>query len=314
MITISKDDSGDYTSITEALSNVTATPETIYIRNGIYEECVEVLKPNLTFIGEDVNKTVITFGNYANMLMNDGSLRRTFRTYTFLVNTNNFTAKNITFINSAGSGSNIGQAIAVYNEGDRIHYENCKMLGHQDTLFTGPLPPKEIEPGGFIGPTQYSKREHGRHLYSNCYIEGDVDFIFGSATAYFDNCRIHSISKNEAINGYVAAPSTPEGQDFGYVFNECTFTSNCEDGTVYLARPWRNFAKAVFLNCDIGPHINKAGFDDWNKSEAHKTMFFAEYNSKGQGANNEARATYAKLLSDEDAMKYTIENVLKKQN
>ncbi len=310
MITVAKDGTGDYESISEALASVDTTPATIYIKNGTYNERVSVLQSNITLIGEDVENTIISMGYHASMPHTDGSRLGTFRTYTFLANADNITVKNISFVNSSGFGSDVDQAIAVYNEGDNIYFENCKMLGHQDTLFTGPLPPKEIQPGGFIGPTQNALRKNGRHTYKNCYIEGDVDFIFGSATAYFDNCTIHSLSKNMNINGYVVAPSTPKGQTYGYVFNNCTFTSNCPDNTVYLGRPWRNFAKTVLLNCHLGAHIHAEGFHDWNKTEARETVFFAEYNSKGPGANNNNRASFVNILSSDDAHKYTYENVM----
>lgn len=128
----------------------------------------------------------------------------------------------------------------MWNQIDRLLFEDCRFLGSQDTLFTAPLPPKEIEPNGFIGPKQQAPRIHGRHCYRHCYIEGDIDFIFGSATAYFEECEFFSKHIDQDINGYVTAASTPKDQKYGYVINACRFTSNCPPHSVYLGRPWRD--------------------------------------------------------------------------
>ena len=139
MITVAKDGTGDFTSVNEAIKSIPDGNETIFIKKGIYKERVEITVDNITLIGENNKETVITEGFYALMPMPDGSRRGTFRSYTFLVHADNFSAYNITFENSSGFGKDVGQAIAVYAEGDHIIFKNCRMLGHQDTLFTGPL-------------------------------------------------------------------------------------------------------------------------------------------------------------------------------
>lgn len=120
MITVAKDGSGDYTSVQEAIDSITSVPETVFIKNGIYKERVEIHKDNITLIGENADGTVITNNYYAFMPMEDGSKRGTFRSYTFFVQANHFNAYNITFENSAGFGKKVGQAIAVYAEGDDL--------------------------------------------------------------------------------------------------------------------------------------------------------------------------------------------------
>ena len=170
MITVAKDSTGDFTSIQAAVDSIKSTPEIIYIKNGIYNERVEIRLDNVTLKGESAKDTIITNNYYARMIMDDGIKRGTFRSYTFFVNANHFRASDITFENSSGFGLDVGQAVAVYAEGDDIHFKNCRMLGHQDTLFTGPLPLKEKEPGGFTGPTEFAKRIPGRQLYEDCYI------------------------------------------------------------------------------------------------------------------------------------------------
>jgi pectinesterase len=108
----------------------------------------------------------------------------------------------------------------------------------------------------------------------------------------------------------VTAPSTYEGQQYGFVFNHCRFTNEgCPPQSAYLGRPWRNYAKSVILNSEIEGHIKKEGWYDWKKTEAHETMFFAEYGNSGEGASDE-RAPFVHMLSKEEADEYTIIKVL----
>ena len=311
MITVAKDNSGDFNSIQQAVDSIPAgTPETIYIKKGIYKERVEVRKNNISFVGESTDDTIITESYYARMIMPDGSKRGTFRSYTFFVYADNFTASNLTFENAAGFGDEFGQAIAVYAEGDNITFRNCKILGHQDTLFTGPLPMKEKQPGGFTGPTIDGIRRVVHQLYEDCYIAGEIDFIFGSATAYFKNCTLFALNRNQELNAYYTAPSTYEGQAFGYVFESCTFTGNCPPKSVALSRPWRIHAKTVLLNCNYSDQIIDEGFTDWNKPESHETVYYAEYNGHGEGFKPEKRAAYVHQLNESEAARYTLENVM----
>lgn len=226
------------------------------------------------------NKT-FTASHYAKEIMPDGSKRGTFRSYSVLVDGDNVRFRNCVFENTAGRGCDVGQAIALYIDGDGIVLENCLIRGHQDTLFLAPLPDKEIIPGGFTGPKQFTERKRRTVYFKNCRIEGGVDFIFGGATAYFDSCEFVSVEE-----GYVFAPSTPEDVEVGFVAKDCQFTAaeGIERGTCFIARPWRNFAHVSLVNCYLGEHINPEGFDDWGKTEAHETVRFYEENSFGPGA------------------------------
>lgn len=302
-------------------------PVIIRLAPGTYREKLVIDRPFLHLQGDSPETTRIVFGDYAKKPWEDGFPCGTFRSYSVLVDTHDFSAENISFINDAGFGKDVGQAVALYVDGDRIVFENCRLLGSQDTLFTGPLPPKEIEPGGFRGPKEFAERINGRHYYHNCFIRGDIDFIFGSATAYFENCEIFaqrtdndpmvfaegSGTKSTAtpkIYSYLTAASTPEGQEYGYVFENCRLTSDCPPASVYLGRPWRNFAKTVFLNCEMGAHIHPEGFHDWKKADAHDTCFYAEYNSYGPGASQGTRAPFVKQLTKEEASHFTKAKVL----
>lgn len=310
MITVSKDGNGDFSTVQAAIDSIHNGSGIIFIKNGTYHERVDIRTDNITLIGESKENTVITYDLFANMILEDGIKRGTFRTSTFTVIANNFHAFNMTFINSSGFGTDVGQALAVYAEGDRITFKNCKMIGHQDTLFTGPLPKKEKEPGGFRGPTEFAKRIPGRQLYEDCYIEGEIDFIFGSAIAYFKNCELYALNRNKDINAFYTAPSTYEEQKYGYVFESCRFTGNCPDKTVCLSRPWRIYAKAVFLRCYISSQITDYAFHDWNKPESHKTCYYAEYKCFGEGSDTSKRPEYTHQLTDAEALDYTQEKVL----
>lgn len=223
---------------------------------------------------------------YARMLHEDGRPYHTFRTYTMLVEADGVHLKNLTIENTAGPGKEVGQAIALYIDADQVHVEDCILHGYQDTLFLAPLPPKEKEVDGFLGPKQFTPRRPITVYFKNCLIEGGVDFIFGGATAYFDNCEFRNVEP-----GYVFAPSTPEEVDTGFVARNCRFTAaeGVPDGSCYIGRPWREFAKVRLENCWLGSHICDEGWHDWNKPEAHATVRFEEIGSQGPGAAHPCR-------------------------
>ncbi|WP_018479496.1 pectinesterase family protein [Pontibacter roseus] len=273
---VSQDGSGDYTSIQAAVDAVPAFPTErieIHIRKGTYREklIIPSWKTNLSFIGESKENTIISWDDYSGK----GDIN-TFTSYTVLVQGNGFEAENITFQNTAGP---VGQAVALHVEADRCVFRNCNIIGDQDTLYAGVA--------------------NSRQYYVNCYIEGTTDFIFGPATAVFENCTIHCKK-----NSYITAASTPEGQPFGFVFLDCKVTASDEKLQVYLGRPWRPFAQTVFLNTTLGKHIRPEGWHNWNKPDAEKTAFYAEHKSKGPGAAPKSRVAWAKQLKAKEAKKY----------
>ena len=325
MLTVSKDGSGDCLTINEAVrywhklyaENGGKTEPgfgLIYIKKGCYKERLEIRVPHLTLIGEDAKLTKISMGYYARAPHDDGMKRGTFRSYTVLVDAGDVTFRNLTLENTAGTGPDIGQGLALYADGDRLVFENCRFLGCTDTLFTGPLPPKVIKKDGFIGPKEFSPRINGRQWYYRCYIEGDVDFIFGSATAFFEECEIYSKNRGMDLNGFTTAASTAEGQEYGYVFDRCRFTGDCGPKSVYLGRPWRNFAKTVILRSYLGAHIFDEGWDDWSKPEAHGTIYYGEFENYGPGASMDKRPDYVKRLTAEEAEHFNKDAVLAGQD
>jgi len=313
VISVAQGEAGRIQTIGEALEVAKAYEGdrvTIQIGKGVYKEKLEIKQGGLTLEGCGAEDVILTYDDYANYIMDDNERRGTFRSYSVFIDANDFTARNITFENSAGPGDEVGQALALYIDGDRMTFENCRMLGSQDTVFTAPLPLKEIQKGGFRGPKEFAPRVNQRHYFKDCYICGDVDFIFGGATALFENCEIFSLNRNKKVNGYVTAASTPEELTYGYVFKNCRFTSDCQPNTVYLGRPWRDYAKVVIINSYLGSHIKEEGWHDWNKAKAHETAFFAEYGNYGPGSDTSKRVSWAKILTKDEAKSYTRENIL----
>lgn len=296
---------------------VSAFPRAIiHIAPGTYREKLVISRPNVTFLGcgEKPENVVLVYGEGAFDIMPDGDKRGTFRTAAVRVDAQDFVAQNLTFQNDAGPGYKVGQALALYVDGDRAYFENCRMLGSQDTIFTAPLPEQEFQPGGFKGPGEFKPRTMTRQFYKNCYIEGDVDFIFGSAVCYFEGCEIFSRAREDLkltptpIHGYITAASTPESSEYGYVFKDCRLLSDCPAASVYLGRPWREFAKTVFLYCYLGEHIHPEGWDDWDKTHGH--FYYGEYHSYGPGANPDTRAEFSHQLDETALAYYSPERVL----
>lgn len=281
------------------------TPARIVLAPGIYREKVELRRANTTLEGNAAADTHIVWGDAATDLMPDGSKRGTFRTATLFTDGEHITLRNLTIENDAAPRERAGQTVALYADGDFFTCEDCVLKSHQDTLFTAPLPPTEIQKDGFIGPKQHAPRTPQRHLYLRCEIRGDIDFIFGGAAAWFERCDIVSVDgradQSAPCAGYATAASTPQGQRFGYVFSHCRFLGEgVAQGCIYLGRPWREWARTVLLFCELGEHIHPAGFDDWNKPHAHETIFYAEYGCTGPGAAGK-RAPFVRALTQQEA-------------
>lgn len=289
-------------------------PAEIRLEPGVYREKAELRRPRTTLSGAGAGKTEIVWGDAANDAHPDGLKRGTFRSYTLLVMADGCTLSGLTIRNDAGPRQLTGQCIALFAEGDGLTVEDCVLSSFQDTLYTGPLPPKEKIPNGFIGPTQLLPRRPQRHIYRRCVIRGDVDFIFGGAAAWFEQCDVvcvNGLTDGREGSGYAAAPSTPEGQKYGYVFHRCRFLGEgVPDGSFYLGRPWREFAKAVLLGCHIGAHVRAEGWDDWGKAAFHENGLFAEYGCTGPGSDLSRRAPFSRVLTAQEAASVTLEDFM----
>ena len=286
-------------------------PACIHLAPGEYREKVELRRPNTTLIGSGAEDTVLAWADGATDVHPDGVKRGTFRSYTLLVLADNCCVKNLTIRNDAGQRADSGQCIALFADGDSFVCENCELVSTQDTLFTAPLPPKEVIPGGFLGPTQLLPRKAQRQTYLRCVIKGDVDFIFGGAAAWFEDCDVVCVPRpGRTPGGYCTAASTPEGQRYGYVFQRCRFEGeNVPEGSFCLGRPWREYAKTVLLNCHIGAHIRPEGWDDWGKESFPCTGFYAEHGCFGPGSAPDKRL-FSRQLTEEEARAITYQDFL----
>ena len=287
MMTVAQDGSGDFKTVQAAFNSIRPGNEkwiTIYIRNGTYKEklFLDSTKNFVTLIGEDKFKTILTYNDHTGKLSPSGDSINTRTSFSFKILADNFTAMNITFQNDAGFAA--GQAVAVECNGDKAAFINCRFIGNQDVLFTNNV--------------------NSRQYYENCYIEGTTDFIFGSSTAWFEKCHIHSKK-----NSHVTAASTPKEKEFGYIFNECILTGDTSLQTVSLGRPWRPYAQVLYMNSYIGQHIKPEGWSNWNNTDNYKTTRYSEYKNYGPSSDPAKRIAWAKQLTDEEAKKITIANV-----
>jgi len=286
LITVAQDGSGDFTKIQDAVYACPAFPYekvTIYVKNGVYNEKVRIPEWNTNVVlkGESKEQTIITFDdNFSKINLGRNS---TFYTYTVLVEGDDFSASNLTIKNASGDH---GQGIALSVVANRAKISNCNLLGNQDTL--------------------YLSGKEAKQYFKDCYIEGTTDFIFGSATVLFENCEIHSIKSS-----YITAASTPQNASFGFVFKNCKLTAEPSATAVYLGRPWRIYAKTVYVNCDMGKQIKPEGWENWSKPEAEKNTFYAEFNCKGEGFQPTKRVSWSYQLTKKEAEKYSISNILK---
>tara|TARA_B100001146_G_scaffold161158_1_gene142223 strand:- start:1129 stop:2115 length:987 start_codon:yes stop_codon:yes gene_type:complete len=290
-ITVAKDASGDFQSIQEAVNSTRDLGPgevEIFIKNGVYNEklVIPTWKHRLTLIGESKDQTIIKGNDYSGKIDSvTGEKLSTFTSYTVLVQGDDIHFRNLSIQNT---WCERGQAIALHVEGDRFMVENCNLLGCQDTLYTA--------------------TEGSRQYYKNCYIEGTTDFIFGQATCVFEECTIKSLA-----NSYVTAAATPANQEFGYVFFNCELIAKDGVGRVYLGRPWRSYAKTVFINSTLGEHIVEKGWDPWTGDQMfpqkEKTTYYAEYQSKGKGASPKTRVAWSHQLTKNELKKYTIQNI-----
>lgn len=293
-ITVAQDGSGDFKTVQAAIDAAETDKGAveIYIKKGIYKEKLVILssKPELKLVGENKENTIITYDDYSGK-PNPNSKRNigTSDSYTLLVRADDIQIENLTIENS---WCEKGQAVSLCAKGNRFIIRNSNILGCQDTLLT--------DGDGYY---QY---------YENCYIDGTTDFIFGPAIAVFENCII-----NSKKDSYITAASTPENLDFGYVFLNCKLIADANVTKVFLGRPWRPYAKTVFIKSKLGDHILPEGWNPWVDErfpDKTKTTYYAEYKNKGKGAKTNKRVAWSHQLSKEEAKKYTLKNIFPKDD
>jgi pectinesterase len=296
---VAQDGSGDYKTIQEAVNSIRDLGKQevkIFIKKGVYREklIIPSWKTNVSLIGEDAANTIITNADYSGKGYPGGKDAygldkfSTYTSYTVLVQGDGFTAQNLTIENTSGK---VGQAVALHVEGDKAVVKNCRILGNQDTL--------------------YAATAGSRQYYSNCYIEGTTDFIFGEATAVFQGCTVKSLA-----NSYITAAATTESQKFGFVFFDCKLVAAEGIDKVFLGRPWRPYAKTVFIKTEMGAHIVAEGWHPWPGDvmfpDKEKTAYYAEYRNTGPGADTSKRAGWSKQLTGSEMKLYALNNIFNK--
>lgn len=247
----------------------------VHIAAGTYRQKLKIRVPGLTIQGEGAENTAIIWDDYAKKPDETGREYNTFRTWTAAVCADGVTMRNLTIANDALSPETKGQEVALSVYGDAFTMEECLLRSTQDTLFLGPLPPDLIARYENFLPDELRANRPLSQRFSDCRIEGTVDFIFGCGAATLERCEIRSLRDARNI-GFVAAPAHSLSQKDGFVFRNCRFTA--EEGVtgIYLARPWRDYGLCRFEDCVYGPHIAPEGFDKWADTERDRTARFYE--------------------------------------
>lgn len=288
---VAADGSGTHKTIQQA---VDAAPDKggprffIRIKPGSYREklIIHANKGSITLFGEEANTTIVTYDDFAAKRDEQGQHVGTINSYSAKIAANDFAAENITFVNSHWrSGGTGNQAIALSLTADRASFRKCRIIGKQDTLHAS----------------------GGRQYFEDCYIEGEVDYIFGDATALFERCELHCVGKCT----FITAASTPREKPVGFVFSNCRITGKTlEKGTTCLGRTWGPYASVTFLNTEMSEVIAPKGWDNWANAENEKTARFAEYKSKGPGAAVKERVRWSRQLTDGESAAFSKEKVL----
>lgn len=317
IIVVAKDGNGDYSSLQEAIDAIPdaagRSPAMVLVRAGEYREKVVVHKDHVRLIGEDPEHTVLVWNGCAMDQYEDGTVKGTFLSATLTVTGRNVEVENLTIRNDAGDGRVVGQAVSVYAAGDRGIWRNCRLIACQDTLFCGPvrLPNTLEEIGNRRGHAEESIRVEGgpltysRQYFEDCLIRGDVDFIFGSYRCWFERCTLFMNSRG----GFYTAANTNQAQPYGFVFHRCLLTGECEPGEGYLGRPWRKYARTLFLECEMDEHVAPEGFCDWDGDRV-VTDRCGEWHTTGVRADQATRHPAQKRLTDGEAAIITIAEVL----
>ncbi|XP_057548796.1 putative pectinesterase 63 [Amaranthus tricolor] len=273
IIEVKQDGTGKFKTISDAVKHVKVGNQKrviIKIGPGEYREkvTIERYQSYITFLGDPKNKPTITFAGTALQYGTADSA-------TLIVEADYFVAANIIVSNSAPrpDGKRKGaQAVALRITGDKAAFYNCRFIGFQDTVCD----------------------DRGNHLFKDCYIEGTVDFIFGSARSLYLNCEINVLPGDNyaVITAHGRKNAIERG---GYSFVHCKVIGS--GGNAHLGRAWFEAARVIFSYCDISDVIKSDGWSDNNKPQVQKTVFFGEFNNKGLGGATDKRVPYTKKLT-----------------
>jgi len=277
----------DYETVQAALNSLSKTntiPTQIRIAPGTYEEKLSIQIPNITLCGQigKASSTILTYSDNANTPNGSGGTLGTTGGASTTLSSDDVSVENVTFANSTPLGGS--QAVALLVNGNRVQFRNCRFVSFQDTLYV----------------------RKAKQYFRDCYVEGTVDFIFGDATAVFDECTVHNVSGGTAVT----APNTEQSVAYGLVFlgGELTAVSSIKAGSMALGRNWGAYGSATFLNTTLGPHISAVGWVPMGTNMLD-TARFAEYKTSGPGAKPGSRAAQSKQLTDQQAASYTLDKI-----
>ncbi|KAK8268956.1 hypothetical protein V6Z11_D11G100200 [Gossypium hirsutum] len=303
-VVVAKDGSGQFKTIGAALA---AAPKksnirhVIYIKAGIYDEYITVDKQytNIMMYGDGPRKTIVT----SRKGVKNGGGITTWQTATFSAIGNGFIAKSMGFQNTAGPEKH--QAVALRIQSDKSAFFNCRIDAYQDTLYN----------------------QANRQLFRNCVISGTIDFIFGDSPTVIQNSLI--IVRRLMDNQFNTV--TAQGKDFidentGTVIQNCKivpqqklFNDRFKIAT-YLGRPWKKFSTTIIMESTLGDFIKPEGwilFEGPDKVNYEETLYYAEYNNRGPGANLNARVNWKGYhkIDRVTTMQFTIQSfLLSKEN
>lgn len=287
-LVVAADGRGDFQTVQAAIDAAPSNKSTrtvIFIKPGTYKEKLRVPaeKTNLKLVGESYETTILTFDDHAGKTKDYASTR---------VFADDFTAERITFQNTIDSRKGGSQAAALRVDGDRAVFYQCRITGFQDTYYTG---------------------GNNRSYHKECVIEGTTDFIYGDGIALFEDCTINNRKDSHITAHNQRLKDGKSANKFGYVFKNCVIQVYPGEtvANATLGRPWGNGARVVYLNCNLGAHIGKAGWSEWRGRENHKTAYFAEYKNSGPGSSIAARLPWTHQLTAAEAAEYTKENIFK---
>ncbi|CAH8326259.1 unnamed protein product [Eruca vesicaria subsp. sativa] len=279
-VVVAKDGSGTCETIAQALAMVPMEKRrkfVIHIRQGVYEEKIEVTKKmqNVMFIGDGPTETIIT-GNVAFLPDRIG----TYLTATVAVYGDYFMAKDIGFENTAGAARH--QAVALLVSSDFAVFFNCRMDGYQDTLYV--------------------------HTHRQFYRDCTIDFVFGDAKAVFQNCEFvirRPMDNQQCI--VTAQGRTDRRETTGIVIQNSRITADATyppaKNRAFLGRPWKEYSRTIIMNTYIDDVIDPEGWLKWNETFALNTLFYSEYRNRGRGSDQSRRVRWRGIqrLSDRQA-------------
>jgi pectinesterase len=292
-ITVALDGSSDYRSVQAAVTQVTAAGAVIFIKPGTYKEKIAITKDNIWLVGlgKDPKDVVLTFGDSAK---NTGS---TFKSGTVTVEANGFAAENLTIANTwwdeHSDPADASQAVALQLSSDKAVLDRVRLVSGQDTLFAASRTCRSN--------TETSPCAASRQYFNDCFVEGNVDYIFGDAKAVFHHCELHSRPHGTIM---VTAQSKHfPAEDSGYYFLECRITGANNGNRLVLGRPWREYANVLFYDTDMEQTMAPEGWSEWG--DRLKTATYREYKSHGPGVNGGHRAIEYPPLSAEEEKRLT---------